>query len=261
MTSKRTKTVAIIQARMRSTRLPGKVLRSLCGRSVLGHVIARVRACDRVDEIVVATSTLPADDEIEREAVTHGASVFRGSEHDVLARHYDAATRAKADIVARITSDCPLFDPGVLHRMLAMFLAENAKSSSRTSIDYLSNTLGKRTFPRGLDAEVFTITTLGAAHANARDPWEREHVTPFIYAHPESFRLEAFRQETDESMHRWTLDTEEDWRLIKAIYEALGGGGAVFSTRDVIEFLSTRPDLMAINAHVPQKQPAVPVRR
>lgn len=246
-------TVAIIQARMRSTRLPGKVMRSLAGTTVLGHVIRRVRSCALVDAIVVATSTSAADDVIAAESAAHGAAVYRGSEDDVLARCHGAAIEAHAACVVRVTSDCPLIDPQVLCRMVAIFRERNEPAAT---LDYLSNTLGQRTFPRGLDVEVFTLEALSRAHSLAEDPWDREHVTPYIYAHPGLFRLETLRQATDQSPHRWTLDTEEDWALIQAIYAGLGAGGALFSTQDVIDFLRERPELCALNANVAQKQRA-----
>jgi len=247
-------TVAIIQARMGSTRLPGKVLRDLCGITVLGHVIRRVARCKLVDKTVVATSTLPADDPIAKEAAAHSAAVFRGSEEDVLSRYYGAAIQSTAEVIVRVTADCPLFDPAILCEMLELFHGRNVPSSTRP-LDYLSNTLGERTFPRGLDAEVFTMDALAKANALARDPWEREHVTPYIYSHPQTFRLEGYRQAMDQSMQRWTLDTEEDWALIRAIYEALGRADGMFVTQDVIDYLRVHPELMAINAHVRQKQP------
>jgi len=244
---------------MASTRLPGKVLRELCGTTVLGHVIRRVEQCPLIDKIVVATSSSPADDAIEMEATTHGALVYRGSEEDVLDRYYGAAIQSTADIVVRVTSDCPLLDPVILCQMVDMFRARNTQASTEP-LDYLSNTLGERTFPRGLDAEIFTMGALAKAHSLARDPWEREHVTPYIYSHPETFLLEGFSQNTDQSVQRWTLDTEEDWVLIHGIYNALGTEGKTFTTHDVIAYLDAHPDLMAINAQVRQKQPTVPRR-
>jgi spore coat polysaccharide biosynthesis protein SpsF len=251
------RTVAIIQARMRSTRLPGKVLRVLAGTTVLGQVIRRVRACALIDATVVATSTAAADDPIIAETEAHGAQVFRGSEEDVLARYLDAATEAHATRIVRVTSDCPLLDPELLCRMVALF-AE--KCGSPPKLDYLSNTLHQRTFPRGLDAEIFTLDALSRAAAQATDPWDREHVTPYLYSHPEQFRLAGFRQPDDLSRHRWTLDTEEDWALLSAIYEALGAGGTTFTTRDVLDFLAGHPELAELNAAVPQKQRAPALR-
>lgn len=251
------RTVAIIQARMGSTRLPGKVLRSLGGQSVLAHVIRRVRACTLIDATVVATTTSPADDPVVAEARAHGAGVFRGSEEDVLSRYLGAADEADATRIVRVTSDCPLLDTEVLCRMVARFIE---RSSAPAQLDYLSNSLGRSTFPRGLDVEVFTRSALSRADALAADAWDREHVTPYLYSHPEQFRLEGFHQDVDQSKYRLTLDTGEDWALLSAIYEALGPGGKAFSTQEVIDFLRTHPELVALNAKVVQKQRAPALR-
>lgn len=242
-------TVAIVQARMGSTRLPGKVLRVLNGRTVLGHVIHRVRACPRVDEVVVAIPEGTRDDVLADEARLHGASVSRGSEEDVLARYYHAARSARADWVVRVTSDCPLFDPRVLGEMLEHF---GAARQGAAPVDYLSNTL-ERTYPRGLDAEVFTREALARAHDEAADPAEREHVTPYLYRNPQQFVLRAHRAPVDLSIFRWTLDTDEDWRLIQAVYEELDNGEGLFSTADVLELMDRRPELKEFNRHVQQK--------
>lgn len=237
------KTTVVIQARMGSTRLPGKVMMPLAGRTVLSQVIARVQAAP-VDEIVVATTVHPTDLPIVLEAERCGASWFRGSEEDVLSRYYLAAQQSGADLVVRVTSDCPLFDPSVLSTLLQRF-----KGSER--LDYLSNTL-ERTYPRGLDAEVFTAAALERAYREATKPHEREHVTPYLYQHPELFRIEQLKQAVDLSHHRWTLDTPEDFQLIDAIYAAMGG--MPFSTEDVLSLLERRPDLVALNAHIEQKK-------
>lgn len=242
--------VAIIQARTGSTRLPGKVLRRLCGVSVLGQVIRRVKACRMIGDVVVATTVLPSDDAIEAEAKAFHCEVFRGSEQDVLSRYFEAATAAKADVVVRVTSDCPLLDSTVLCQMLEVFVRE----CSENGVDYLSNTFGKRTFPRGLDVEVFTSAALARAHREATASWDREHVTPYIYNHPQTFVLKNFQCASDLSEYRWTLDTQADWQLIRAIYEGLGVTGS-FSTADILKFLQDRPDLVALNAHVAQKEP------
>jgi len=242
------KVAAIIQARMSSTRLPGKVLLPLEGRTVLARVIERVRACRKVDEVVVATTEAKDDDAIVEECGRIKTTFFRGSLEDVLGRYYGAARACGADVVVRVTSDCPLFDPDVLEAMLETFL-----SHLPPAWDYLSNTL-KRTYPRGLDAEIFTIQALETAHRQAKLPHEREHVTPYIYRHPESFRLHSFASPEDKSMHRWTVDTPEDYQLIKTIYAKLNQAGGVFSTAAVLDLLRQHPDLSQINAHIEQKK-------
>ncbi|MNX53253.1 3-deoxy-manno-octulosonate cytidylyltransferase [compost metagenome] len=241
------RTVAIIQARMGSTRLPGKILLPLGDRTVLEHVVARTRACPLIDEVVVATTTSPQDDALVPALAAMGVSCFRGSEEDVLARYYQAAEHFRADVVVRITSDCPLFDPQVLTRMLEAF------RGAEPPCDYLSNTL-TRTYPRGLDAEMFTFEALARAHAEAREPYEREHVTPFLYFHPDRFALRDFRGEGDASEHRWTLDTDDDYRLIQALYAALYRPGEIFTTEEALAHLALHPQLALLNAHVEQKK-------
>lgn len=244
------KTVAIIQARMNSTRLPGKILRPLYGKSILGHVITRVRACRNLDEIVIATTTAATDQVIVDEAVRYGARVFRGSEEDVLSRYYFAALENQADVIVRITSDCPLYDPALLERMLEKFYSLNAQGPT---CDYLSN-ITSRSFPRGLDSEIFSFATLERLHREAQKPHQREHVTPYIYENTDQFRLQTFWNETNLSVHRWTLDTLEDWQLIHAIYTALYREDKMFSTDDILRLLQLHPEISVMNAHVEQKK-------
>ncbi|MCX8157168.1 MAG: glycosyltransferase family protein [Verrucomicrobiae bacterium] len=244
------KTVAIIQARMGSTRLPGKVLRPLCGKPVLAHVLQRVRLCRRLDDVWVATSTHSADDAIAQACRGWDTPCFRGSEEDVLARFYEAAKAARADTVVRITADCPLFDGHLLEDMLKVFAELNTPA---TTVDYLSNVLERR-YPRGLDAEIFTCAALQRAYLEARLPREREHVTPYLYGHPEIFRLHSYRAPQDWSHYRWTLDTPEDWALIEAIYQALYRPETPFTTPQVLELLAAHPELAQLNASVRQKE-------
>jgi spore coat polysaccharide biosynthesis protein SpsF len=235
------RTVAIIQARMGSTRLPGKVLMNLPGGTVLSHVIERVRNAGRVSETVIATTTAKSDDAIVEECNRLGVPCFRGSEKDVLARYHGAAKQFQADLVVRVTSDCPLFDGSLLDRMLQRFDA-----------DYMSNTLRRR-FPRGLDAEMFTFAALDRAFREASSPHQREHVTPYLYEHPELFHLQSYEEEPDRSQHRWTLDTVEDWKFIEAVFGELYRPNHSFSTADVLNLLQRRPELAKINSAVTQK--------
>ncbi|MBI6546608.1 MAG: glycosyltransferase family protein [Cyanobacteria bacterium NC_groundwater_1444_Ag_S-0.65um_54_12] len=237
--------VAIIQARMGSTRLPGKVLLALGGQTVLAHVIARVQAAP-VADIVVATTVCPSDDVVVEEAKRCGARWFRGSEDDVLARYHLAAQQSGARVVLRVTADCPLLDPGVLGTLIETFVAQLG-----AGVDYASNTL-QRTYPRGLDAEVFTAAALETAFLQATKPHEREHVTPYLYQHPELFRLYHLVNDVDLSHHRWTLDTLEDFQLLDAIFRALAGGP--ITTQRVLAYLDRHPELVRLNAHVAQKK-------
>lgn len=235
--------VAIIQARMGSTRLPGKVLMDLAGETVLARVVARVRRCRLVNQIVVATSLHPQDDAIVAECGRLGISAFRGSELDVLDRYYNAAQAANAEVIARITSDCPLLDPGVTDFTIQSFLDARP--------DYASNAL-ERNYPRGLDTEVMTFAALSCAWQEARQPAQREHVTPFLYQHPERFNLLAVKGDRDYSEYRWTLDTPEDLAFIRAVYSRLSANPH-FSWHDVLHILELEPELAVINQHVGQK--------
>jgi spore coat polysaccharide biosynthesis protein SpsF len=243
-------TAAIIQTRMGSSRLPGKIMKVLEDKTVLGHVITRVKACPKVDKVVIATTTKSSDDIVATEAAAYGASVFRGSEDDVLDRYYCAARGAGADVIIRITSDSPLFDPTLLTAMLTQFQELRSRG---VRLDYFSNTL-VRTYPLGLGAEIFTMEALARVFAEAKKEYEREHVTPYFYQHPEIFALHSFTSPVDTSRYRWTLDTPEDFRMIQAVYRALYRPGEIMSTQQVVAFLESRPDVVALNAHVEQKK-------
>lgn len=196
---------------MGSMRLPGKSLMELGGRSVLANVVARVRAATRIDEVVVATTALPEDDAIEAEARLLGVPLFRGANQDVLDRYYHAALAFKGEVIVRITADCPLIDPAVIDRVTRDF------APGSDQCDYASNTL-RRSFPLGLDVEVFSMAALEAAHNQALTAYEREHVTMFLYENPDRFRLVNVEAVLDTSSHRWTLDTPADLDALTRIY-------------------------------------------
>ena len=235
--------VAIIQARMGSTRLPGKVLREIEGRTMLARVVRRTVRARLVDEVVVATSTADADDPIVAECRELRVACFRGSEEDVLDRYYHAAVAHRADVVVRITSDCPLIDPEVTDQVIRAFLEMQP--------DYASNTL-HRTYPRGLDTEVTTRAALEQAWREATEPHQRIHVTPYLYQHAEHFILLPVIGSEDLSAGRWCVDTPEDLEFLRAIYARLGPDDA-FSWRDVCRLLGTEPHLAEINRQVQQK--------
>lgn len=241
------KTVAIIQARMGSTRLPGKVMIGLCGKPVLEHVITRIKQCKEINEIVIATTNLQKDDIIAEEAIKCGVKCFRGSEDDVLSRYYHAAKENYADIVVRITSDCPLIDPIVVDNMVEFYQNNNYDMVTNVGIE-----LSQRTFPRGLDTEVFSFEVLEDAFINATENYQREHVTPYIYE--TSNRIYFYKNDEDYSHYRWTLDTPEDFQFIKEIYNHLYKGQHNFHLEDIIKLLSDYPELIEINAHVKQKK-------
>lgn len=242
-----TTTIAIIQARMNSTRLPGKVLAELGGRSMLGQVVFRVRLAETVDRVVVATGAGQADDPIERECRRLDVACFRGSQQDVLDRYHQAAAMHGADVIVRITADCPLADPAVIDHVVRAMLARRP--------DYASNTL-TRTWPRGLDTEVFTAAALERAWREASEPYERTHVTPYFYQHPDRFHLLAVTNGEDHSRHRWTVDTPEDLAFARAIYARLDA--AMDSPRstswhDVLGLVTEEPALAEMNRDVRQK--------
>lgn len=241
----RRKVVAIVQARMGSTRLPGKALLEVGTRPMIGHVVERVGRARQVDEVWVATTTREDDDAIEALCERNGWPVFRGSESDVLDRYVGCARAAAADVVVRVTSDCPLLDPGLVDAVVAALLREEA--------DYASNTAEPRTYPRGLDVEAVTREAIERAGAEAREPHEREHVTPYIYREGGDFTRVALRSERDRSRHRWTVDTPEDLALVRRIAEHFGPRLDLVGWREVLAVVEGHPDRFASNAHVRQK--------
>lgn len=235
---------AVIQARMGSTRLPGKVMKRLSDRTVLGHVITRCQAIPSVSKVIVATTVLKEDIAIYEEALNYNVSAYRGSKDNVLSRYYEASREAKSDVVVRITSDCPLLDPNVSDEVIRFFLEND--------FDYVSTGLSG-SFPRGLDTEVFTFEALEKAYREASVDYEFEHVTPYIYQHLEKFKVYAYQNLKDQSQYRLTLDTHEDWKLISNVYEELYRGD-IFRLTDILELLERNPELVALNADVQQKK-------
>ncbi len=238
--------VAIIQARMGSTRLPGKVLMRVLGKPLLEFQIERLARCRQFSKLVVATTEAKGDDAIADFCKAHGVACFRGSEDDVLGRYAGAAAACGAGVVARLTADCPLMDPDVVDRVFAAYAAANSEDA------YAQNVL-QRTYPRGLDTEVFSAAALRRAAAAAHDPYEREHVTPYLQRHPEFFRRVDVVNDTDASRHRWTVDTPEDFDLVRRIIEALYPGRPAFTSAEVLDLLALHPDWVAINAGIRQK--------
>ena len=196
-----------------------------------------------IDKLVVATTEEKADDAIVSECDSLGISSFRGSEEDVLDRYYQAAKAFSADCIVRITSDCPLIDPEIIDRVVQAFLDN--------SPDYASNTI-QSTYPRGLDVEVFTFDALERAWREASEDFQHVHVTPYIYQHPERFKILSVAGDEDWSCYRWTVDTKEDLALIRAIYAKIDRDD-LFSWRDVLELFKREPNLAEINRHIRQK--------
>ena len=238
-------TLIIVQARMTSTRLPGKVLLPLAGEPMLTRLVERLRRVQRADGIVVATTTNATDDPIAALCAQLGVPCHRGSEHDVLSRYADAARLQGADVVVRITSDCPLIDPALIDQVIA--------THEEGDSDYVSNMLPP-TWPYGMAVEVFSATALAQAHAEATQVAEREHVTPFIYWHPERYRLRNVASPVDLCHPRWTVDTPEDYQLVKRLFEALLPTHPRFTLNDILSILDLHPHWSSLNQHVQQKQ-------
>jgi spore coat polysaccharide biosynthesis protein SpsF len=233
--------VAIIQARIGSTRLPGKVLLKLGERTVLEQVIERVAAAGKVNRVIVATTDQPADLEIVKLCEKKGIGVFVGAENDVLDRFYQAAKLYQADHIVRITADCPLIDPAVINEVIEEHL--NSKA------DYTANTI-KETYPDGEDVEVFTFDVLKRVWQEARLASEREHVTPYIRKHGELFKLISVEYPEDHSAKRWTLDNLEDYKFIKLVYDKLYKRQSLFGMSDVFNLLKDIDEMDAINQHL-----------
>jgi spore coat polysaccharide biosynthesis protein SpsF len=236
--------VAIVQARAGSTRLPGKVLADIGGTPMLAHVIGRVQRAVRPSQVIVATTTEREDDAVDAVARHAGATVFRGAVDDVLDRFRLAADSAGADVVARVTADCPLIDPSLVDAVIDALLHAEPRAA------FAANTL-RRTYPRGLDVEVMRREDLARLDAAAREPYHRAHVFPYAYEHPDAFPPVSVEDAADWSAMRWTVDTAEDLAFAREVMRRLHPGDT--SWRSVLALVEQQPELAAINAHVPQK--------
>ena len=242
----RRKIVATIEARFASTRLPGKTLLEICGKPTLELIIERLQKSCFIDEIVVATTTNSDCDSIEKLANKLNVGCFRGSEDDVLDRVLQAAKTFKADIIVEITGDETLIDPKIVDQAIKFYLDND--------FDYISNILDRR-YPRGLDTQVFATRVLEEVAGVTDDPADRENVSLYIYEHPEKYTLGSVRS-PDELNHpdwRWTLDTKEDFKFLKTVYEALYPGNKDFGTSDILDFLEKNPHVLEINREIKQK--------
>lgn len=238
-------TVIIVQARMTSTRLPGKVLKEVNGKPLLEYLVERLQRVNQADNIIIATTENRTDEPIIKVCDRLEVDYFRGSEEDVLARYYFAAKKYNAKHIVRITSDCPVIDPVVIDEVIRIYHSKN--------YDAVANGL-IRTFPRGMDTEVFSFQCLEDAYFHADKPYEREHVTPYIYEHKEKYSIHNYPYPFDYSKYRWTVDTEEDFDLIKKIIESLYNNKPKFTLEDCIQLLKENPEWSKINAHIEQKK-------
>ncbi|MCB2310030.1 glycosyltransferase family protein [Clostridium tagluense] len=241
----------IIQARMGSTRLPNKVLMKFEEKTILEHVINRLKLSGYINDIIIATTLNEEDEKIVKLAEKIHVNYFRGSEEDVLGRYYYAAKQFQSEIVVRITSDCPLVDYEILDKMLIIFIERYTESN----IDFLSNTdVVESTFPRGFDIEIFTFKALEKTYFEANKQYQREHVTPYIYQNPDKFKLCGYANDVNYSNYRLTVDTIEDFNLIKFIYNKCYNENKYFNLNAVLELLKSHPEITDINKNIKQKQ-------
>ena len=241
------KTVAIIEARMTSTRLPGKIMLPVLGKPTLELLIERLKRSKLLDKIVIATTKNSTDDIVEHLADRIGVGCFRGSEDDVLDRVLCAAHAYEADVIVEITGDSPLIDPNILDQVVRIYLKNN--------LDYVSNDL-KVTYPHGMDVQVFSTAVLEKVARLTQDPIDHEHVSLYIYEHPEIFSLVNIESNLPEKYWnaRLCLDTKEDFQLIKAIFELLYPKNPAFTLDDIVDLLETRKDLLELNQHIQNKK-------
>jgi spore coat polysaccharide biosynthesis protein SpsF len=242
------KVVATIEARMSSLRLPGKVLRPIVGKPVLELLIERLARARTVQQIVVATTVNSADNPIEALAGKLGVGCYRGSEEDVLDRVLQAAQSYRADVIVEVTGDSPLLDPEIIDRLVDIYRLND--------YDYVSN-VQTRTYPLGLDGQVFATKVLADVASRTQDPADREHVSLYIYQHPERYRLHVVASGLPDRFTdlRLTLDTPEDLAVITAVYEELYPQNPAFRLADVLALFDRRPDLAALNRGVKQRRP------
>jgi spore coat polysaccharide biosynthesis protein SpsF len=233
------RTVAIIQARMASSRLPGKVLAELCGMPMLAVLLHRIKKTKGIDEVVVATTTSSADNFLVEWLIDNNVNFFRGSEDDVLDRYWGCAKKYGAEIIIRVTADDPLKDPEIIARGLAEF-------GCKKDFDYVSNTI-RPTFPEGLDIEIFSFHALDLAHKEARLNSEREHVTPYIWKNPSRFSLRSFEMHPDLSKWRWTVDKPEDLLFVRTVFSHFANNIEI-NYKDIIRLINENPRLAEINA-------------
>jgi spore coat polysaccharide biosynthesis protein SpsF len=235
------KIVAVVQARMGSSRLPGKVLAGILGKPALWHIVNRLQSCRTLDEIVIATSTNSADKAILDFARENNIPAYAGSENDLVDRIYRTARKFKADAIVRITADCPLADPAIVDKVTSFYL------EGKSGYDYVSN-IHPPTYPDGLDTEIFSSAALQRVRQEVTDPFWREWITMNFSKHPEKYRLANIENPTELSHLRWTVDYQEDLDLIREIYKCLYRPDRVFLMEDVLKLFEENPRLIEVNA-------------
>ena len=235
--------IAIIQARMDSTRLPSKVMADIAGKPMLWHIIHRVRQMSSISGVVLATTYDPSDLPIADFATCESIAIYRGDKENVLDRYYQAASLHKATHIVRITADCPLLDPAISDDVVNFYLEND--------YDYVSN-INPPTFPDGLDTEVFSFTALERTWRNARLKSDREHVTPYIIKHPEIFKIGNFIHSEDQSALRWTVDEPRDLEFVRQVYHYLGTD--LFGMQQVLDVLRKHPQISELNAGIKRNE-------
>lgn len=240
------KVVAIIQARCGSTRFPNKVFADLCGKPLIWHVVNRLKHARSLNHIVLATTDTPLDDNLYNWAKENGVDVFRGSESNVLNRYYEAANYSKADVIVRITADDPFKEPLLIDEAVNMLQKEK--------YDFVCNNCPP-SYPEGLDIEVFTKETLEREEKLSTSNFEREHVTQYIYRHPEQFKMFNLSNQKNLSFLRWTVDTERDFEMVTRAYSFLyKNDSEIFHMNDILQLLEKHPEIGKINSDVARSE-------
>jgi len=229
--------VAIIQARMGSSRLPNKVMKLIKGRPMLSYMIERLGFSKKINKIVIATSTSEKDDPIVDFCINENVLHYRGSEDDVLDRFYKTAKEFKAEIILRFTADCPLVDPVIIDELISLFINEGNMDHMNTG----------HSFPEGADAEILSFSTLEKAWKDATLKTEREHVTTHIWSNPEKFNTKPFQYSRNLSKYRYTVDEEQDFKVVESIFNSLYKKNEIFFLEDIIEYLDSNPDVFKLN--------------
>ena len=246
--------VAIVQARMGSTRLPGKILKKILRKPMLWHIINRLNQVGEINEVVIATSKLLKDDPVYKMSKEYGISCFRGSESNVLKRFFDAAVMAKADYIIRITGDCPLVDPPTISKLVKLFFNGSFDFCGVACGAGVANQTNINRFPDGMDAEIFSFQALQEANEEADTDLQREHVTPFIWKDKKRYSSATLFPETsDYSDLRWTVDNQEDFDFVNWIYDMLYPRNSQFKLDDILDLLKNNPDVIK-NKHLIGKE-------
>lgn len=233
---------AIIQARCGSTRFPNKIFVEIDGKPLIWHVVARLKYAKMIDDIIMATTTNPMDDLIQEWCEEENIKCFRGSEEDVLNRYYNASLAFPSDIVVRITADDPFKEPSLIDRIISKLITED--------YDYVTNNYPP-SFPEGLDCEAFKSEVLSKMERNSADRFEREHVTQYVFHHPEQFKIGNVSSERQLSSYRWTIDTEEDYKMVQAIYDhRVKGKHGMLLMDEILDILNLYPEIGMINSTV-----------